>query len=166
VTAARAEDRFAANLKALRNAKGMTQEDFVRAMARQGFKWHQATVYKVENGERPIQFGEAFAAANVLEVPLQEMIGEEPEDAAFRARLRLLAWKLGDARVKVVDAVYDYGETRRLLREALSDANGRLSADELERLEQDADIAAIRDWPTLRKLAGSQYEEAVFDAEA
>jgi hypothetical protein len=67
----------------------------------------------------------------------------------------------------VVDAVYDYGVTRRLLGEALDDAVGRLPAEEFERLRRDAGVAAIRDWAELKALTTglSGYEEAVFDAE-
>jgi transcriptional regulator with XRE-family HTH domain len=64
------DENFAANLKALREAAGLTQTALAEAMARRRFRWHQATVYKIENSERQIQLSEAMAVADVLGVPL------------------------------------------------------------------------------------------------
>lgn len=72
------EDRFAANLRYARRHRGLSQEALAAAMAARGYRWHQATVYKVESGERRIQLGEAVAVATILAVPLEPMAGGEP----------------------------------------------------------------------------------------
>jgi len=68
-----AESVFAQNLKALRDDRKLSQEALAERMAERGFKWHQATVYKVEQGGRQIQLGEARAVAEILGVPLDAM---------------------------------------------------------------------------------------------
>lgn len=81
------EDRFAANLRTLREHRGLSQEALAAAMAGRGYRWHQATVYKVESGERRIQLGEATAVAAVLGVPLDKMI-EPTEDVVAVSEIR------------------------------------------------------------------------------
>lgn len=68
-----AEAAFAANLRSARAARGLTQAQVAEGMARAGFKWHPPTVYKVENGERQIQFGEALELASILGLGIDEM---------------------------------------------------------------------------------------------
>jgi transcriptional regulator with XRE-family HTH domain len=157
---AEAEAVFAENLKALRKAAGMSQEEFARAMTRRGVKWHQATVYKVEKGERQIQLGEADVAARVLNVPLQEMLRANTEAAVQRQRLRLRTWRLVDARLKLVDAVHDYDSARSELATALDDAAGLLSAEECEQLRRHANLEAIHDFAELKRMTNPQHEEA------
>lgn len=157
---AEAEAAFAENLKALRKAAGISQEEFARAMTRRGIKWHQATVYKVEKGERQIQLGEADVAARVLNVPLQQMLSADTEAAVQRQRLRLRAWRLVDARLKLVDAVDDYDSARRELAAALDDAAGLLPAEETEELRRHASLEAIRDFAELKRMTNPQDEEA------
>jgi len=68
-----AESVFAQNLKALRDDRKLSQEALAERMAERGFKWHQATVYKVEQGGRQIQLGEARTVAEILGIPLDAM---------------------------------------------------------------------------------------------
>jgi len=55
-------------------------------MSARGFKWHQATVYKIENGSRQVHIGEAAAVAAVLGVPLDRMVSETPARIARIAK--------------------------------------------------------------------------------
>lgn len=68
-----AEEIFATNLRSMRANMGFSQDVFAQLMTQRGYKWHQATVYKVENGTRQIQLGEAQAAADILGVALSQM---------------------------------------------------------------------------------------------
>jgi hypothetical protein len=52
----------------------MTQSALAEEMTRRGFRWHQATVYKIENGERQIQLGEAREVAKVFGLVLDDML--------------------------------------------------------------------------------------------
>lgn len=80
------EDRIAANLKAIRSDNGLSQEKVAAAMTELGYSWHQATVYKVEQGERQVQLGEADALAKVFDVPLADLIAT-PAEATAAVRL-------------------------------------------------------------------------------
>ncbi|MEN4476855.1 helix-turn-helix transcriptional regulator [Mycolicibacterium cosmeticum] len=68
-----AEAAFAVNVRTARQSRGLTQADVARQMSRSGYRWHAATVYKVENGERQIQLGEALELARILGVGVEEM---------------------------------------------------------------------------------------------
>ena len=80
-----AEAAFAANLRAAREAKELTQTQLAELMAGKGFRWHQATVYKVEVGERQIQLGEALALAHILGLNVEEMAA--PENDGLQQRI-------------------------------------------------------------------------------
>jgi transcriptional regulator with XRE-family HTH domain len=75
------ESAFAGNLKAMRKARRMTQAQLAEQMADRGFRWHPATIYKVENGERQIQLGEAIEVARIFDVDVEEMTsGSEAQE--------------------------------------------------------------------------------------
>ena len=89
-----AEQRFAANLRLLRERQGISQVKLAQEMAARGWPWRQQTVTRVENGQRMIRFGEAMALASILGVslnrftrPVSEVIEVEKIRAAS-ARLR------------------------------------------------------------------------------
>lgn len=65
-----AEQRFAANLRALRERRGISQARLAQEMLAQDWPWRQQTVARVENGQRMIRFGEAIALASILGVSL------------------------------------------------------------------------------------------------
>ena len=64
------EQRFAANLRAIREEHGMSQGRLAEEMARRGWPWHQQTVTRVETGRRMVRLGEAKAVAEILETSL------------------------------------------------------------------------------------------------
>lgn len=97
------EQRIAANLKAIREDVGMSQEQVATAMSERGYSWHQATVYKVENGGRQVQLGEADALAKVFDVPLDRMIGTTAR-AVASARLASLNRTVGQRRSELIAA--------------------------------------------------------------
>ena len=89
-----AEQRFAANLRILRERQGVSQVKLAQEMAVRGWPWRQQTVTRLENGQRMIRFGEAIALASILGVsldrftrPVSEAIEVEKIRAAS-ARLR------------------------------------------------------------------------------
>lgn len=65
-----AEQRFAANLRALRERRGISQARLAQEMLARDWPWRQQTVARVENGQRMIRFGEAIALASILGVSL------------------------------------------------------------------------------------------------
>ena len=89
-----AEQRFAANLRILRERQGVSQVKLAQEMAARGWPWRQQTVTRLENGQRMIRFGEAIALASILGVslgrftrPVSEALEVEKIRAAS-ARLR------------------------------------------------------------------------------
>lgn len=65
-----AEQRFAANLRALRERREISQARLAQEMLARDWPWRQQTVARVENGQRMIRFGEAIALASILGVSL------------------------------------------------------------------------------------------------
>ena len=57
----------------------MSQAALAKEMTTRGFRWHQATVYKVENGDRQIQLGEARAVARIFNLPLDDLLSATDE---------------------------------------------------------------------------------------
>ncbi|MCJ0980409.1 helix-turn-helix domain-containing protein [Rhodococcus sp. ARC_M12] len=74
-----AEQWFAQNVKNARASQGITQGALAAKMAEKGFAWHQATVYKIENGTRQVQLGEAQAVAEILALPLEQLTAKGTE---------------------------------------------------------------------------------------
>lgn len=79
-----AEERFATNLRAVREQQQMSQDYVADQMQKAGYKWHQATVYKVESGAREIKLGEAQALARIVGVPISSLMlgGEHAAESA------------------------------------------------------------------------------------
>ncbi len=67
------EERFAANLRAIREAAGMSQGRLADEMAARGWPWRQQTVTRVETGRRMVRLGEAKAVAEILETSLDRL---------------------------------------------------------------------------------------------
>ncbi len=77
---------FAANLKALRAVTETTQARLAEKMSSRGFKWHAATVYKVENGERQIQLAEALEIARIFDTAIEDMARDSQADQLIEVR--------------------------------------------------------------------------------
>jgi transcriptional regulator with XRE-family HTH domain len=65
-----AERRLAANLRILREGRGISQMKLAQEMAARDWPWRQQTVARVESGQRMIRLGEAVALASILGVSL------------------------------------------------------------------------------------------------
>ena len=65
-----AERRLAANLRILRERRGISQVKLAQEMVAREWPWRQQTVARVENGQRMIRLGEAIALASILSVSL------------------------------------------------------------------------------------------------
>jgi transcriptional regulator with XRE-family HTH domain len=57
---------IAANVRAYREAAGMSQEELAQQMADRGFPFTQATVWKIERGQRPVRAGELIALGDLF----------------------------------------------------------------------------------------------------
>jgi transcriptional regulator with XRE-family HTH domain len=104
------EQRFAANLRLLRERQGISQVKLAQEMAARGWPWRQQTVTRLENGQRMIRFGEATALAEILHTPLERFtrpVSEADEVEKIRAasaRLRESCEAVAAAVCRLLDA--------------------------------------------------------------
>lgn len=144
-----AEEIFAVNLKALRTDRGMTQSELARHMSEKGFKWHQATVFKLENGERQIQLGELREISTLFNVALDRLV-EGTDRIAELSKLRQDVDQLEKIRLRLIENANAYDGLRLSVRARAGidpdpwdtgDGNLKtlLSADELEAIERATD---------------------------
>lgn len=77
------EQVFTDSVKALRQARGLTQTDLARSMKSRGFPFHQPTVQRIEEGSRPVRLTEAYALAEVLGSSVDSMSTTEEASRAF-----------------------------------------------------------------------------------
>lgn len=67
------ELRFAENLLRMRERRGMTQTELANELRAEGLPFHQQTIQRIENGERPVRLNEAYRIAAALGAQLEEM---------------------------------------------------------------------------------------------
>lgn len=68
------ERNFRDQMVRLRKERGLTQTDLARQLAAWGLPFHQQTIQRVENGQRPIRLNEAKLVARQLGVDLETMV--------------------------------------------------------------------------------------------
>jgi transcriptional regulator with XRE-family HTH domain len=75
-----AEDRFARNVKAMRELLGISQSKLAARMTAYGFKMAQSTIAKIEREEdrRPLGLGEALMLAHALGIPPADLLESAP----------------------------------------------------------------------------------------
>lgn len=56
----------ATNLRTFRERAGVSQEELAQRMSERGFGFSQATVWKIESGQRPVRISEAVALSEAL----------------------------------------------------------------------------------------------------
>ena len=89
------EDRFttidrniAENLRLHREAGSISQEELAQRMADRGFGFSQATIWKIESGQRPVRASELLALADSLEVMSIMSLTSEPGAARHHVQLQ------------------------------------------------------------------------------
>ena len=109
------EDRFisidrniAANLRLHREAGSISQEELAQRMADRGFGFTQATIWKIEAGQRPVKASELVALADSLEIMSVVSLTEEPGTERHYVRLQQANRNAYDtyAALKVAAAAY------------------------------------------------------------
>jgi transcriptional regulator with XRE-family HTH domain len=60
------DKNIAANVRAYREAGNLSQEELAQRMADRGFGFTQATIWKIESGQRPLKASELLALADAL----------------------------------------------------------------------------------------------------
>lgn len=123
-----AEQRFAANLRLLRERQGMSQVKLAQEMAARGWPWRQQTVTRVENGQRMIRFGEAMALASILGVSLSRFTRPVSEVVEVE-KIRAASARLRESCEAVAAAVCRLLEERRTA-ERLQVLNAQVQGDD------------------------------------
>lgn len=69
--------RVGANVRKLRQARGLNQDQLAARVAERGVPFRQQTIVKVEKGERPLRLREADAVTAALDVDIDALVGDE-----------------------------------------------------------------------------------------
>jgi transcriptional regulator with XRE-family HTH domain len=134
------EQRFAANLRLLRERQGMSQVRLAQEMAGRGWPWRQQTVTRLENGQRMIRFGEATALASILGVRLDRFT--RPVSEAIEVeKIRAASARLRESFESVAAAVCRLLEERRTA-ERLQVLNAHVQGDDLAEVA----LVQLRGW--------------------
>lgn len=119
------EALVAHNMKVLRKAARLSQEDLAERMTRLGFKFHQTMVAKIESGNRLLRFDEVVGLAKALNVPAANFMTEavagpdepdyELQEAGYRVQKAEQEWKTAHdieqgARARLDEAEREYDE--------------------------------------------------------
>jgi transcriptional regulator with XRE-family HTH domain len=83
------DHNVATNLRAFRERSDVSQEELAQRMSERGFGFSQATIWKIESGQRPVKISEAVALSEALELRRWLDLTEEPEVSRHHADLTL-----------------------------------------------------------------------------
>jgi transcriptional regulator with XRE-family HTH domain len=82
------DQNIAASVRACREAGSVSQEELAQRMSDRGFGFSQATVWKIESGQRPVKASELVALADALDVLTPMDLTSEPGIARHAAELQ------------------------------------------------------------------------------
>jgi transcriptional regulator with XRE-family HTH domain len=109
------EDRFkdidqniAANLRTYREAGSISQEDLAQRMADRGFGFSQATIWKIETGQRPVRASELIALAHCLGSISAASLTYKPEAARHQVELEQASRNAHHAYQALKEAAAEY----------------------------------------------------------
>lgn len=112
------EAQVGQRVRRLREQRGWSQEEVGRQLARWGFKMHQTTVAKLENGARPIRLNEVAALARLFAVSMADLWDDEAvsdEQQILEARLTDLQAQLRYAQQAEAVAARSHADARARL---------------------------------------------------
>ena len=102
------DQNIAANLRTYREAGNISQEELAQRMADRGFGFSQATIWKIESGQRPVRASELIALADSLEVMPATSLTYKPDAARHQIRLEQANRKAHHAYQTLKEAAADY----------------------------------------------------------
>jgi transcriptional regulator with XRE-family HTH domain len=113
------DDRFkdidrniAANVRAYREARGISQEDLAQQMTDRGFGFSQATIWKIESAQRPVRASELMALADSLGIFLPTYLTREPDATRYTIQLEQASANASRAYYAVKEAAAAYLEAQ------------------------------------------------------
>lgn len=87
---------FAARIVTIRKSRGLSQARMARLLPRPFSS--QATLSKVETGQRKVSVGEAFILADALDIPVSALLGLS-DDGAFNVTTEVVSLRALLARI-------------------------------------------------------------------
>ncbi|MGW4090076.1 helix-turn-helix domain-containing protein [Nocardia sp. NPDC004750] len=114
-----ADQRFAENMVRLRERRGLSQADLVRALRQSGWATvHQTTISRIEKGERPVRLGEARMIAEQLGVTTERML-EPVKDTGWALGLSQYSAGIERALSRIEAGGYEFARSCDLLSEVV-----------------------------------------------
>lgn len=82
--------QFVENLKELRERRGISQTEFARRARARGLPFHQPTVQRIEQGQRPLRLTEAIELASELGTTMQALLNDMSLAQSYDSLARVL----------------------------------------------------------------------------
>ena len=102
------DQNIAANLRTYREAGRISQDELAQRMADRGFGFSQATIWKIERGQRPVRASELVALADSLGIMTATSLTHQPDAAQHQVQLDQANRKAHDAYGALKEAAADY----------------------------------------------------------
>ena len=102
------DQNIAANLRTYREAAAISQEELAQRMADLGFGFSQATIWKIERGQRPVRASELIALADSLGIMSATRLTRQPDAARHQVQLDQANRTAQDAYQALKQAAADY----------------------------------------------------------
>lgn len=102
------DENFAANLRERREAHGLSQDELAQRMTDRGFGFSQATIWKIEQGKRPVKLSEVVALADAIGMLGWTTLALQPHASRHHGQLQDSHRRAGDAYNAVKAAAHDY----------------------------------------------------------
>lgn len=116
------ESHFVEAMRSAREILGWSQGEFARRLKKAGLRnFHQTTVSRIEQGERPVRLAEAAIIARVLGQDLDSMTAP-PRKQRSAARVIAASQRSHDSAIELEAAIARFVADARELNEALEDA--------------------------------------------
>lgn len=105
---AHVDAHLAANLRLWREARTLSQEELAGRMSERGFGFTQSTVWKIEQGRRPVKLAEAVALADALGLRRWNDLTAHPDHVRHEARVQSAHQRASQAYQALKDATAAY----------------------------------------------------------
>ena len=106
------DQNIAANLRTYREARSISQEELAQRMGDLGFGFSQATIWKIESGQRPVRASELVALADSLGVMAATSLTYKPDAARHQVQLEQANRKAHRAYETLKEAASGYLEAQ------------------------------------------------------
>ena len=117
------DDNIAANLRIYREAGNVSQEELAQRMADRGFGFSQATVWKIESGQRPVRASELVALADSLGIMSPTSLTYKPDATRYKVQLEQANRNAQHAYATLKEAAAGYLEAQVVLVVAAREAH-------------------------------------------